>query len=109
MMGNELAGGKDHDNTAINAETGDKPAVKTSSGDKTPNEPAIKSETGDNTGDKIQVILNYIAKNGEVKTSDIMQVFGLKSSQSRYYLSTLVEQGRIEACGSNKNRTYKAI
>ena len=56
----------------------------------------------------MQVILDYIAKNGEVKTSDIMQVFGLKSSQSRYYLSTLVEQGLIESCGSNKNRTYKA-
>ena len=101
--------GKDHNNTAINSKTGDKPAINIRSGDKTPNAPAIKSETGDNAGDKMQVILDYIANNGEVKTSDIMQAFGLKSSQSRYYLSTLVEQGRIEACGSNKNRTYKAI
>ena len=73
-----------------------------------PNKPAIKSETDDNAGDKMQVILDYIAKKGVVKTSDIMQVFGLKASQSRYYLSTLVEQGLVEPCGSNKNRTYKA-
>ena len=56
----------------------------------------------------MQLILEYIVKHVEVKTSDIMQAFGLKASQSRLYLSILAEQGKIEACGSNKNRTYKA-
>ena len=104
----ELGSGKDHDNAAINSKTGNKPAINISSDDKMPNKPAIKSETDDNAGDKMQVILDYIAKKGVVKTSDIMQAFGLKASQSRYYLSTLVEQGLVEPCGSNKNRTYKA-
>lgn len=57
----------------------------------------------------MQMILEFIVKHSEVKTSDIMQAFGLKASRSRLYLSTLVEQGKIKACGSNKNRTYKAI
>ena len=70
---------------------------------------AYKLQGIDATTYSYSSMLDYIANNGEVKTSDIMQAFGLKSSQSRYYLSTLVEQGRIEACGSNKNRTYKAL
>ena len=81
---------------------GDKNAVN---GDKT----AINNNRGDKSDDKMQMILEFIVKHSEVKTSDIMQAFGLKASRSRLYLSTLVEQGKIEACGSNKNRTYKAI
>ena len=105
----EDTGDKTMDISAINPETGDKSAINNNSGNKKDNQTATNAEISDKTGDKMQMILDYIAKNGEVKTSDIMQAFGLKSSQSRYYLSTLVEQGRIEACGSNKNRTYKAI
>lgn len=104
----EDTGDKTMDISAINPETGDKSAINNNSGNKKDNQTATNAEISDKTGDKMQMILDYIAKNGEVKTSDIMQAFGLKSSQSRYYLSTLVEQGRIEACGSNKNRTYKA-
>ena len=83
---------------------GDETAINQRSGDKT----AINDNSGDKSGDKMQMILEYIVKHTEVKTSDIMQAFGLKASRSRLYLSTLVEQGKIEACGSNKNRTYKA-
>lgn len=105
---NEIGYHTNNDNTAINSKIREESAIYSGSGDNLPCKSAINNRTGDNTSDKIQMILDYIEKNGEVKTSDIMAEIGLKASQSRYYLSKLVKQGDIKACGSNKNRTYKS-
>lgn len=41
------------------------------------------------------------------KTKEIAEVLGIQSPQTRSLLNDLVKQGKIEALGGNRNRTYK--
>ena len=58
------------------------------------------------TDDKLTIILDFIKKKGEVKTSEVKSLLGLKSTQTKHYIYQLLKDGRIVAHGANKNRTY---
>ena len=57
--------------------------------------------------DKRTIILNFIRKNGEVKTEDIATFVGLGTTRVKVLLYELLEEGLIERIGGNRNRTYK--
>ena len=67
----------------------------------------IKSESDDKSDDKRTIILNFIRKNGEVKTEDIATFVGLGTTRVKVLLYELLEEGLIERIGGNRNRTYK--
>lgn len=61
----------------------------------------------DKSDDKRTIILNFIRKNGEVKTEDIATFVGLGTTRVKVLLYELLEEGLIERIGGNRNRTYK--
>lgn len=71
--------------------------------DKSDDKMMIKSESDD----KRTIILNFIRKNGEVKTEDIATFVGLGTTRVKVLLYELLEEGLIERIGGNRNRTYK--
>lgn len=71
--------------------------------DKSDDKVMIKSESDD----KRTIILNFIRKNGEVKTEDIATFVGLGTTRVKVLLYELLEEGLIERIGGNRNRTYK--
>ena len=80
-------------NDSKNAQIGDKSAINQKNGD----ESAITNE------DKI---IEYLKTHKNAKSQEIADYIGLKISRTKDYLSKLVEEGKIEAIGGNKNRTY---
>ena len=80
-------------NDSKNAQIGDKSAINQKNGDKS----AITNE------DKI---IEYLKTHKNAKSQEIADYIGLKISRTKDYLSKLVEEGKIEAIGGNKNRTY---
>ncbi|MCP1101392.1 ATP-dependent DNA helicase RecG [Aequitasia blattaphilus] len=52
-------------------------------------------------------ILAYMKNRQAYKTKEIAEVLGIQSPQTRSLLNDLVKQGKIEALGENRNRTYK--
>ncbi len=56
--------------------------------------------------DKPTIILAFIKKKGKCKTSEIAELLGLKSTQTKAYLYQLLKEGKIVAHGGNRNRTY---
>lgn len=81
----------------------DKVTIKYGSDDKSDDKVMIKSESDD----KRTIILNFIRKNGEVKTEDIATFVGLGTTRVKVLLYELLEEGLIERIGGNRNRTYK--
>ena len=77
--------------------------IKYGSDDKSDDKMMIKSESDD----KRTIILNFIRKNGEVKTEDIATFVGLGTTRVKVLLYELLEEGLIERIGGNRNRTYK--
>ena len=75
--------------------------------DKSDDKVTIKSESDDKSDDKRTIILNFIRKNGEVKTEDIATFVGLGTTRVKVLLYELLEEGLIERIGGNRNRTYK--
>ena len=71
--------------------------------DKSDDKVTIKS----GSDDKRTIILNFIRKNGEVKTEDIATFVGLGTTRVKVLLYELLEEGLIERIGGNRNRTYK--
>lgn len=83
----------------VDDKSDDKVTIKYGSDDKM----MIKSESDD----KRTIILNFIRKNGEVKTEDIATFVGLGTTRVKVLLYELLEEGLIERIGGNRNRTYK--
>ncbi len=84
---------------------GKKVAIK--SGDK---EMAIKSQNKQplrkKTEENLKAILDYMAPTTEYKTQEIADLLDVKISRARELMSLLVQQGKIEALGGNRNRRY---
>ena len=114
------------DRTILSLPVEAEPAVKSSDNEN----PAI--ETGDNTekvaittgdnekaaikaGDKKksireqrqESILAYLTDNVEATNVEIAAFLGLKPSQTRDYLKSLVRQGLVDASGANRGRKYR--
>ena len=62
----------------------------------------IKKKTEKN----LETILEYMAADTEYKTPEIADILDVKISRARKLMSLLVQQGKIEALGGNRNRRY---
>ena len=87
----------------VDDKSDDKVTIKYGSDDKSDDKMMIKSESDD----KRTIILNFIRKNGEVKTEDIATFVGLGTTRVKVLLYELLKEGLIERIGGNRNRTYK--
>lgn len=74
--------------------------------EQTDDKPTINYGGNLKTDDKLTIILDFIKKKGEVRTSEVTSLLGLKSTQTKHYIYQLLKDGRIVAHGANKNRTY---
>ena len=58
------------------------------------------------TEENLKAILDYMAQTTEYKTQEIADLLDVKISRARELMSLLVQQGKIEALGGNRNRRY---
>ena len=65
-------------------------------------EQPIKKKTEKN----LETILEYMAEDTEYKTPEIADILDVKISRARKLMSLLVQQGKIEALGGNRDRRY---
>lgn len=65
-------------------------------------EQPIKKKTEKN----LETILEYMAADTEYKTLEIADILDVKISRARKLMSLLVQQGKIEALGGNRDRRY---
>lgn len=59
------------------------------------------------TDDKRTIIIDYIRKNGEVKTEELVKLLDSSTTRTKVLLYQLVDEGILVSCGGNRNRTYK--
>ena len=57
--------------------------------------------------DKRTIIIDYIRRNGEVKTEDLVKLLGSSTTRTKVLIYQLVDEGLLVSCGGNRNRTYK--
>ena len=57
--------------------------------------------------DKRTIIIEYIHKNGEAKTEDLVKLLSSSTTRIKVLLYKLVDEGILVPCGGNRNRTYK--
>lgn len=57
--------------------------------------------------EKLADILVFVADKGETTTTSIVQRFGFADTTAKRYLRQLTEFGYLQACGGNRNRSYK--
>lgn len=59
------------------------------------------------TDDKRTIIIEYIHRNGEAKTEDLVKLLSSSTTRIKMLLYQLVDEGILVSCGGNRNRTYK--
>jgi len=57
--------------------------------------------------DKRTIIIDYVRRNGEAKTDDLVKLLGSSTTRTKMLLYQLVNEGILVSCGGNRNRTYK--
>jgi len=57
--------------------------------------------------DKRTIIIEYIRRNGEAKTEDLVKILGSSTTRTKVLIYQLVDEGILVSCGGNRNRTYK--
>ena len=57
--------------------------------------------------DKRTRVIDYIRRNGEVKTENLVKLLGSSTTRTKMLIYQLVDEGVLVACGGNRNRTYK--
>ena len=57
--------------------------------------------------DKRTIIIEYIHRNGEAKTEDLVKLLSSSTTRIKMLLYQLVDEGILVSCGGNRNRTYK--
>ncbi len=57
--------------------------------------------------DKRTIVIDYIRRNGEAKTEDLVKLLGSSTTRTKVLLYQLVDEGILVSCGGNRNRTYK--
>ena len=57
--------------------------------------------------DKRTIIIEYIRRNGEAKTEDLVKILGSSTTRAKVLIYQLVDEGILVSCGGNRNRTYK--
>lgn len=81
--------------------------IKVDDNTKTDDKWTIK--VGDNlkTDDKRTIIVDFIRREGEAKTEDLVKLLGSSKTRIKVLLYQLVDEGVLVPCGGNRNRTYK--
>ena len=64
-------------------------------------------DDNDKADDKRTIIIEYIHRNGEVKTEDLVKLLSSSTTRIKMLLYQLVDEGILVSCGGNRNRTYK--
>jgi hypothetical protein len=67
----------------------------------------IKADDNGNADDKRTIIVDYIHRNGEAKTEDLVKLLGSSTTRTKVLLYQMVDEGILVSCGGNRNRTYK--
>ena len=57
--------------------------------------------------DKRTMVIDYIRRNGEVKTEELVKLLDSSTTRTKMLLYQLVDEGVLVSCGGNRNRTYK--
>ena len=57
--------------------------------------------------DKRTIIIEYIHRNGEAKTEDLVKLLSSSTTRIKMLLYQMVDEGILVSCGGNRNRTYK--
>ena len=57
--------------------------------------------------DKRTIVIDYIRRNGEVKTEELVKLLDSSTTRTKVLIYQLVDEGVLVACGGNRNRTYK--
>ena len=57
--------------------------------------------------DRRTIVIDYIRRNGEAKTEDLVKLLGSSTTRIKVLLYQLVDEGVLVSCGGNRNRTYK--
>ena len=81
--------------------------IKADDNDKTDDKRTIKADGNAKTDDKRTKIVEYLRKNGEAKTEELVRVIGSSTTRTKVLLYQLVDEGVLIPCGGNRNRTYR--
>ena len=57
--------------------------------------------------EKLVDILSFASDNASITTEQVVQRFGYAPTTAKRYLRQLVDCGRLESCGGNRNRSYR--
>ena len=77
--------------------------------------PSVNSETVsiDLTENKVyrnqQKIISYLSRHGLSSSSEISEALSISATQIRHYLKQFINEGKIEAVGTFRNRRYRLI
>lgn len=66
-----------------------------------------KMDDNSKADDKRTIIIEYIRRNGEAKTEDLVKLLGSSTTRTKVLIYQLVDEGVLVSCGGNRNRTYK--
>ena len=78
-----------------------KRTIKADDNDKADDNRTIK------TDDRRTIVIDYIRRNGEVKTEELVKLLGSSTTRTKMLIYQLVDEGVLVSCGGNRNRTYK--
>ena len=106
-------------NPSVNSETvgnsDAKPSVNHETVGNSDAKPSVNSETVsiDLTENKVyrnqQKIISYLSRHGLSSSSEISEALSISATQIRHYLKQFINEGKIEAVGTFRNRRYRLI
>jgi len=92
-----------------------KPSVNHETVSNSDAKPSVNSETVsiDLTENKVyrnqQKIISYLSRHGLSSSSEISEALSISATQIRHYLKQFINEGKIEAVGTFRNRRYRLI
>ena len=92
-----------------------KPSVNSKTVGNSDVKPSVNSETVsiDLTENKVyrnqQKIISYLSRHGLSSSSEISEALSISATQIRHYLKQFINEGKIEAIGTYRDRRYRLI
>ena len=119
QSGNSETVGNSEAKPLVNSETvGNseaKPLVNSKTVGNSDVKPSVNSETVsiDLTENKVyrnqQKIISYLSRHGLSSSSEISEALSISATQIRHYLKQFINEGKIEAIGTYRDRRYRLI
>ena len=112
-VGNSGANQSVNSETVGNSEA--KPLVNSKTVGNSDVKPSVNSETVsiDLTENKVyrnqQKIISYLSRHGLSSSSEISEALSISATQIRHYLKQFINEGKIEAIGTYRDRRYRLI